>query len=199
MADHYRSFQELAVGERESIDYQVRVHRRQSRIAVLAPHGGKIEPGTSELAEYIAREDFSFYAFEGMRSGHNSRLGIPSDCFDEPECASLLEHCELAIAIHGVPGQDHDVRIGGGNALLREKLTTMLQAAGFQVVEDDTSSNTADLCNRPGPGLRIEVSKKLRDRFVSYPRDMDRFVSCIRAVLLQITLEQERTKDVAAR
>ncbi len=197
MANQYRSFQELAAAERESVDYQVRVHARDSPIAVVAPHGGKIEPGTSELAEYIAREDFSFYAFEGMRSGNNGRLRLPSDCFDEPECAKLMSRCKLAIAIDGARGKNNEVNVGGGHAMLREEVSDVLKAAGFEVIQEDCSPGPTELCDRAGPGLRIEVSKKLRDRFISYPRDMDRFVSCIRAVLLQLALRRGRAKGTA--
>jgi phage replication-related protein YjqB (UPF0714/DUF867 family) len=195
VADQYRSFEDLAVRERESVDYQIRVHARQSLIAILAPHGGKIEPGTSELAEYIAREDFSFYAFEGIRSGNNGRLSLPLDRFEEPECARLLSRCGLAVVIQAILGKNREVKLAGAHVTLREQLGGVLRAAGFEVLDDDCPINPLELCNRSGPGVRIEVSRKLRDRFVSYPRDMDRFVACIRAVLLQSALELGRAKQ----
>jgi phage replication-related protein YjqB (UPF0714/DUF867 family) len=197
VGDQYRSFEELAARERESVDYQIRVHARQSHIAVIAPHGGKIEPGTSELAEYIAREDFSFYAFEGIRSGNNGRLSLPLDRFEEPECAKLIGQCGLAVVIQAITGKSREVKVAGGNRILREQLSGVLSAAGFEVFDDDCPVNPVELCNRPGPGVRIAVSKNLRDRFVSYPRDMDRFVSCIRAVLLQAALDLGRAKQAS--
>jgi phage replication-related protein YjqB (UPF0714/DUF867 family) len=197
VADQYRSFEELAGREQESVDYQIRLHARQSLIAIMAPHGGKIEPGTSELAEYIARQDFSFYAFEGIRSGNNGRLSLPFDRFDEPECSKLLRRCGLAVVIQGIPGKNRELKLAGGHAVLREQLAGVLRAAGFEVLDDDCPVNPFELCNRRGPGVRIAVSKKLRDRFVSYPRDMDRFVSCIRAVLLQAALDLDRAKPMS--
>jgi phage replication-related protein YjqB (UPF0714/DUF867 family) len=119
VAEQYRSFEELAGREQESVDYQIRLHARQSLIVIMAPHGGKIEPGTSELAEYIAREDFSFYAFEGIRSGNNGRLSLPLDRFDEPECSNLLGRCGLAVVIQAIPGKNREVKLAGGNAVLR--------------------------------------------------------------------------------
>ena len=51
MSDRYASYVQLAESEREGQDYSVRVEGdRSSAILVLAPHGGSIEPGTSELA-----------------------------------------------------------------------------------------------------------------------------------------------------
>ena len=69
MADRYRTFDDLAANQRVGIDYDVRVVDRGTHIAILAPHGGKIEPHTSEIAEAIARTDLSFYAFEALKAG----------------------------------------------------------------------------------------------------------------------------------
>jgi phage replication-related protein YjqB (UPF0714/DUF867 family) len=161
----------------------------------MAPHGGKIEPGTSELAEYLAGQDFSFYAFEGIRSGNNGRLSLPLDRFEEPECTRVLGRCGLAVVIQAILGKNREVKLAGAHATLREQLGGVLRAAGFEVLDDECPVNPLELCNRPGPGVRIEVSRKLRDRFVSYPRDMDRFVACIRAVLLQSALDLRRAEQ----
>ena len=67
MADKYASFQELERGERRGV-YRVRSCLRRATIAVIAPHGGSIEPGTSEIARKIAGADFSIYAFEKRSS-----------------------------------------------------------------------------------------------------------------------------------
>ena len=45
MADKYGSFDELRRGEREGIDFNIHVVRRRASVAIIAPHGGKIEPG----------------------------------------------------------------------------------------------------------------------------------------------------------
>src|SRR5438034_10673680 len=73
MADKYASFSELAMSELEGRDFQVRLRKRNGVAAVIAPHGGGIEPGTSELADVIAASDFSFYAFEGIKAAGNRR------------------------------------------------------------------------------------------------------------------------------
>ena len=72
MADKYASFQELQRGERRG-SHRVLSRARKATIAVIAPHGGKIEPGTSEIARKIAGADYSFYSFEGRRSGTINR------------------------------------------------------------------------------------------------------------------------------
>jgi hypothetical protein len=89
MADKYASFQELERAERRGV-YRVLSRPRKATIAVIAPHGGKIEPGTSEIARKIAGADFSFYAFEGRKKRHNKSLHITSTRFDEPICLALI-------------------------------------------------------------------------------------------------------------
>jgi len=78
--DHYHSYSELAEHEVEGTDFTITVFRRPfSAVAVIAPHGGKIEPRTSEIARAIAGEDFNLYLFEGIKKrGNYAALHITS-------------------------------------------------------------------------------------------------------------------------
>jgi phage replication-related protein YjqB (UPF0714/DUF867 family) len=67
----------------------------------VAPHGGGIEPGTSELADAIAGSDLSFYTFEGLKSSGNTDLHITSTRFDEPMCLTLLASSSVVVTLHG--------------------------------------------------------------------------------------------------
>jgi phage replication-related protein YjqB (UPF0714/DUF867 family) len=79
MADRYTSFEDLAKAEVEGQDYQVRLRNVEGgRAVIIAPHGGGIEPGTSEIADAIADNDFSFYAFEGLKAWANGPLHVTS-------------------------------------------------------------------------------------------------------------------------
>ena len=98
--DKYASFADLEKGERLGVDYRVRSVSRKARTAIVAPHGGRIEPGTSEIAEAIALEDLSFYAFEGIKRRNNGRLHITSTGFDEPACFALVTQAERVITIN---------------------------------------------------------------------------------------------------
>ena len=68
MADKYPNFEALSREKIEGRDYRIVVeHEGRSRaIAVIAPHAGKIEPGTSVLAREIAGDDYCIYLFEGI-------------------------------------------------------------------------------------------------------------------------------------
>lgn len=88
--DKYINFQALADVCKEGADYSIICRNNASHVAVIAPHGGGIEPGTSEIARAIAGDDLSFYAFQGVRPEKNSELHITSENFDEPRGIGLV-------------------------------------------------------------------------------------------------------------
>src|SRR5215510_8260440 len=90
MADTYPNFAALEQHEQSGIDYGTVSRRARAAFAIVAPHGGGIEPGTSEIADAIARETWSFYAFEGLKRSGNATLHITSTRFDEPTCLTLV-------------------------------------------------------------------------------------------------------------
>ena len=98
--DWYTSFAALRAAEPPG-EYRIRAFPRGSAKAVLAPHGGAIEPGTSEIAAAVAGEDLSLYCFEGLKGRVHSRLHITSHLFDEPECLALVAASDRVLAMHG--------------------------------------------------------------------------------------------------
>ena len=66
MADRYANFKELAAASEPDIDYRIRYADRGSSVAIIAPHGGTIEPETAEIAEAIAGTEHS----RSMSSNH---------------------------------------------------------------------------------------------------------------------------------
>ena len=81
MADKYPNFAALEQHERSGIDYCIVIRREEPAFAIVAPHGGGIEPGTSEIADAIACQRWSFYNFEGLKRSGNSGshcVGTPS-------------------------------------------------------------------------------------------------------------------------
>lgn len=189
-SDRYRSFEELAAHERDGLDFQIRVHRRDSPVAIIAPHGGKIEPGTSETGEAIAGEFFSFYAFEGIKRGHNHDLHITSTRFDEPDCIALIKTARVVVAVHGLSDLQHDfVCVGGAHVDLRDQLIEALSLAGFDARLDTdpahAGASTANICNHSGPGVQLEISRGLRERLKDTSPELDEFAGAVRTVLLR--------------
>jgi phage replication-related protein YjqB (UPF0714/DUF867 family) len=168
MSDRYADFSALARVLIEDVDYVVHADRRNSTLAIVAPHGGGIEPGTSELAAAIARERHSFYAFEGVRSKGNGELHVTSTRFDEPRLLEVVTAAQTVIALHGEAGDREAVYVGGLDVALGQRLTASLIAAGFSATPHDDArlhgTDPANLCNRgsSGAGVQLEISRATR-------------------------------------
>lgn len=199
MADRYKNFVDLAAHEKENLDFRVRSQERHGAAAVMAPHGGGIEPGTSELAEAIATADLSFYAFEGLKRNSNGVLHITSSRSDEPKAVALVTASPRVVALHGEQDcRDEVVFVGGLDKGLGKRIQADLQAVGFLVgIHDDPylqGFEKSNICNRgqSGRGVQLELSQPLRKSFFqSFDRNGcqhrtkqgDRFVDAVRKAL----------------
>ncbi len=174
MADKYRYFNELQNGEIEGIDYRICVkERKESPVAIIAPHGGWIEPGTSEIAAAIAKNIHSLYFFEGLRNRPHRDLHIKSENFEEPKCLGLIKRCEIVVAVHGLKdkhcAKDVDVYVGGRDNDLRNTICKGINDAGFQSEVVTTGRYAAvlsdNVCNKGkrSKGVQLEIAKRLRD------------------------------------
>jgi phage replication-related protein YjqB (UPF0714/DUF867 family) len=168
MSDEYGCFQELAAAHRQGVDYAVRLRELPGALLVLAPHGGGIEPGTSEIADAVAGEQFSFYAFEGLLPKGNGRLHITSHRFDEPQCLALLQHAKGVVAIHGEDSATPAIFVGGRHCAMRERVSVALVAAGFPAKAQPEPGlqgiDPSNICNRAGDsgGVQLELSVGFR-------------------------------------
>jgi phage replication-related protein YjqB (UPF0714/DUF867 family) len=134
LSDDFHSYDDLARHFREGVDYAVHVVPREgSPIAVLAPHGGRIEGRTSDVARLIAGDEHGLYLFEGLRTtGDNfDCLHLSSRWFDEPRALDLVSRCDTVVAVHGYVGPGPDVLLGGLNDGLKEKIARGLAQAGL--------------------------------------------------------------------
>jgi phage replication-related protein YjqB (UPF0714/DUF867 family) len=198
-ADTYTNFAHLARGEREGVGYRIRSTTRQG-LAVMAPHGGAIEPGTSEIAHSVAGTNFAFYAFEGLLPAGNQRLHVTSTRFDEPSALAMATGATTVVTVHGEASEEEVIFIGGRDQGLRRRITRSLGQAGFDVRShprnDLQGLGTDNLCNRgrSGSGIQLELSAGLRRAlFLSgYPADRSSpskrffdFVTALRLALQQ--------------
>lgn len=189
MADKYKTFEELRQSEREGIDYRVRYVERSSPIAVIAPHGGKIEPTTSEIAIAIAGNNHSYYCFEGIKLDNNADLHITSTRFDEPVCLGLLSKTACVVTVHGLRGAGAKTHVGGRHQALRNEICSALKAAGFIVTieaDGDYAGTSSDnICNRGllGAGVQLEIERGLRDGLRESEDEMGRFAAAVRSAV----------------
>ena len=149
-------------------DYNITVCPRDSQVAVIAPHGGLIEHGTSEIARAIAREDFNLYLLEGIKSaGNYDYLHLRSHFFDEPQCLALVGRCRFVVAIHGCKGAHERVLLGGRDAALKSQIANALSDARVTVKTSGhnfRATHRNNICNRgySRKGVQLEMTHQLR-------------------------------------
>ncbi len=119
------------------------------RTVILAPHGGGIERGTSELCLAVAGYHpanlpitppagvtYDYWMFEGIRDGGNADLHVTSTGCDDRVAVSLCGGALSALSLHGFkpenahPPRDPDeqvVLVGGRDDLLRPLLLEALK------------------------------------------------------------------------
>jgi phage replication-related protein YjqB (UPF0714/DUF867 family) len=168
MADKYPDFATQSEHETAGVDFGILLRRSRDSLALVAPHGGGIEAGTSEIADACAGAGFSFYAFEGLKRSSNGSLHITSTRFDEPLCLALIAGSKVVVTIHGEESPGRRVFLGGLDDELAGRIGEALRAAGFTVARHPNPAlqgrEPTNLCNRgkSGAGVQLELSKGLR-------------------------------------
>ena len=134
----------------------------------MAPHGGGIEPGTTDLADAIASRDHAYYSFSGRKAAGNREMHIPSHLFDEPKALTIAAGAWLVVAIHGCTGRKEAIYIGGLAAPAKAIIAAALESAGFTVAErtDLPGASAQNICNRcrTGMGVQLEITAALREK-----------------------------------
>jgi phage replication-related protein YjqB (UPF0714/DUF867 family) len=186
----------------EGIDWARRFRRQErfdddpvrtdegTRTVILAPHGGGIEPGTSELCLAVAGYHpanlpitppagvaYDYWMFEGIRDGGNADLHVTSTGCDDLVAVSLCAGALGALSLHGFkPENAHPPRdpneqvvlLGGCDALLRDLLEEALDDVDLPVkaatgeIDGDSVCNIVNRTMR-GRGTQLELSEPLRD------------------------------------
>lgn len=192
--DTYSCFAELEKAEdKKSYNITYDMKNRSSVYAIMAPHGGKIELGTTEVSIAIARNDLSLYIFDANKSNKNKTLHITSSRFDEPKCEKMLVNVETVLAIHGAADPDGDpkeiVWVGGN---LRKKfeihLKEKLGPLGFLVEFNHkfAGEEPRNICNRgtSQQGMQLELTKSLRERLKGDADLLSKFSDAVRTAMM---------------
>jgi phage replication-related protein YjqB (UPF0714/DUF867 family) len=185
----------------EGIDYSRR-YRRQAAIddsdttaypfpetTIVAPHGGGIEPGTSELCLAVAGYHpatmeitppdgpvYDHWMFEGLRSSNNSALHVTSTNCDDPVALALCGGAQHALSLHGctttqagLPDATAAVLVGGLDTALKTRLINAFTAAGITAIDATGNPNLdgdgpTNIVNRTltGTGAQLELTTPLR-------------------------------------
>jgi phage replication-related protein YjqB (UPF0714/DUF867 family) len=167
MTDRYHSFEQLKKRERPD-HFTISQHKGSTGVAIIAPHGGGIETGTSEIAKKIAGKEHTLYCFEGKRPSKNGDLHITSTKFDEPIGVEIVKQADKVVAIHGCADKKEIIYLSGLDDELKNKIRNSLMTAGFKVDVslslDMQGTHPDNICNRGKNkcGVQVEISEGLR-------------------------------------
>lgn len=185
----------------EGVDYS-RQFRRQGwfddnlaqrygvqRTAILAPHGGGIETGTSELCLAIAGYHpatlepttpdgpvHDYWMFEGLRATGNGDLHVTSTGCDDHVARALAAGSLNAVGLHGctttqakLPHGTQAVLVGGRNSTFKASLLDSLTEAGVRAVDAASiaalnGDEPTNIANRTllDAGAQLELTTPLR-------------------------------------
>ena len=185
----------------EGVDYSRRFRRHEwfdddpaqrvgvQRTVILAPHGGGIESGTSELCVSIAGYHpadltptpvegplHDYWMFEGLRPSGNAELHVTSTGCDDHVARALAGGSLNAVGLHGcttsdagLPDDTRAVLVGGLNPTFKSHLLTRfieadinaIDAAAIRNLNGDEPTNIA---NRTllAAGAQLELTTPLR-------------------------------------
>lgn len=192
--DIYASNSDLYRNRVEGVDFGRRARRHEvldsdpvqrfpvPLASVVAPHGGGIEPGTSELCLAIAGyhpatlaptggPTYDYWLLEGLLSTNNGDLHVTTTHCDDAMALSLCGGARTALTLHGcttaAANGMGDVLVGGRNAALRNLL--IAQLAGFGAGDATGHPSLAgmapeNLTNRTllGAGAQLEITTPVR-------------------------------------
>lgn len=163
--DRYQSFGELAQHESE---FSIEVADRESPVTVIAPHGGNIEPHSTDIARSIAADDFNLFCFNGLKPADNRDLHITSHRFDHPLALALVNKAAIVISVHGCTCRDCIVYLGGLDHHLIADIASQLGRRNISCEPAHPKfrgSAKDNICNRGrrGTGVQLEISRGLRD------------------------------------
>lgn len=182
----YPNFSALTAAHVEGRDYDRCVHFLPgSPFAVIAPHGGRIEPETDTIAREIAGDSFSFYCFRSHLLKRQANLHITSHRFDDPACLNLIAKHRTVITVHGWGADGERVLIGGLDVELITRIAAGVRAAGITATTATSSlsgTEPSNICNRgsSGRGVQLELTMPLR-----CGRHRNEFTAAIRQALVE--------------
>lgn len=182
----YPSFAALTKSHVEGRDFdRVIAQVAGAKVAIIAPHGGRIEPRTNRIAAALAGTDFSLYCFISRLPKHQANLHIRSHRFNDPACLAIVNQHDFVVAVHGWSKEGEAILVGGLDVDLGSKLAAearALEIATYTESESLAGTDPMNICNRSKShrGVQLELSMALRRSSKLEP-----LIASFRAVLLE--------------
>jgi phage replication-related protein YjqB (UPF0714/DUF867 family) len=184
LMDRYQNFKDLAAGETA---FQIDCCDRGSDVTILAPHGGNIEPHTTEIGTLIAGSDYNLFCFNGHKEECNRDLHITSHLFDHEQALSLVSTASFVIAVHGCAIATPLVYLGGLDTRLIGLISHHMQLNRITTYSDSpryAGTHSLNICNRGyrRQGVQLEFSRGIRDSREA----RDRSAAAVRSAISEI-------------
>lgn len=170
---------------KRSLQFRIISKNRKGAVLILAPHGGLIEFGTSEIAKNIAGRKHSCYLYEGLKPKNNWSLHTSSTKYSEPTALRMAKEKEIILTIHGCKETRKFAVVGGLHIELASSIISNLKENSFLINPANQrrfpARNPDNICNKgkSGRGVQIEISSGLRSELVKNRSRLDSFSSAI--------------------
>jgi phage replication-related protein YjqB (UPF0714/DUF867 family) len=165
-------------------------YKKKNEVFIMAPHGGGIETGTTELALATAgfTDDFNahpatskkydYFIFNGTNSKEkNDELHVTASNYDDPVANELVKHSLISLAFHGCTDEQPKQStgegykaclIGGLDKPFKKILDQRIDGAGFKAIITTQESLNGDMPeniinkNRRSEGAQFELTTSFR-------------------------------------
>ena len=150
--------------------------RLKGPLGLMAIHGGGIEPGTEEIARFVARHSgASLYVYAGRRSRGNLSLHRASHngrIEERPLVMQFLKHVKAAISIHGHGRGQNRAYVGGLHDSMVQRFVELVRPVLSQYewiwdpkiippgLRGRSPTNVVNL--PPAKGMQLELPSRLR-------------------------------------
>ena len=166
--DHFNSMTQLFKHTKKGVDWKKEVRKVGSNVLVIAPHGGNIEAGTTELTKLIASDNhYDYYSFTVLRKKHAEDLHVTSAHYNDPTLLNMVKSKDFTVSIHGAKGNQPVIYLGGLDTPLKEAIKKQLVKHHFVVkiapsyLGGDLKENFVNE-NIKGKGVQLELTTALR-------------------------------------
>jgi phage replication-related protein YjqB (UPF0714/DUF867 family) len=180
-------------------------YKDENTVFIMAPHGGGIESGTTELALATAGftddfngqpatpETYDYFIFNGTNpSNQNGKLHVTASNFNDPVAIELVQNSVISLAFHGCTDDQPDEStgvgyqaclIGGLDENFKDLLEIQLTGAGFNAFKTNQEDLNGDLQaniinrNKSKAGAQFELTTTFRKSLYGVNSRKDRRTS----------------------
>jgi len=187
--DLYPDFYFMTLTHDTTKEYSISVKDRLAEITIMAPHGGTIEPGTSEMAEELAGSDWNYYAFKNLLPDNGRTMHVTSKNYNDQIAVSLSSASLITVTLHRHKELTESVCVGGYNKGLRLAVVDHLQKAGF-VSEHPCMRLPGAACKNIANhavlgGLQLEIATSLATKLNSDAALRGKFIAAVRNAITE--------------